>query len=305
MGTIINAQFLADLAVGYSALFTESMQNAPTFYQKFCMSTSSNGSSEELGWMAELPAVRQMLDERQVSRLRAELINVPNLDWEVTIKVLANEINDDKLGIVRARIMDMAQQMMRHRDRLLAQRLIEGLATINSYDGVNFFAATHPRDGGLADQSNTGNTALSATSFNTAYAQMAALTDRNGQPLGIVPDTLFFGPKLRATALAICKAGVVSDGAGAGVTNVNMGIVEPVLVPDFVGTADDYWGLACTTRPVKPCVYQERMAPEFTALDTDGSSERAFMRREYLYGAFARGNVYPVMWEMIQLHNVA
>lgn len=50
------------------------------------------------------------------------------------------------------------------------------------------------------------------------------------------------------------------------------------------------WFLLCTTRPMKPIIYQERKAPVFTAKDRE-TDDNVFERNEYVYGVDMRCNV--------------
>lgn len=50
------------------------------------------------------------------------------------------------------------------------------------------------------------------------------------------------------------------------------------------------WFLLCTTRPLKPIIYQERKAPVFTAKDRE-TDDNVFERNEFVYGVDMRCNV--------------
>lgn len=56
------------------------------------------------------------------------------------------------------------------------------------------------------------------------------------------------------------------------------------------GGAGTPWFLMCTTRPLKPIIYQERKAPVFTAKDRE-SDDNVFERNEFVYGVDMRCNV--------------
>lgn len=73
---------------------------------------------------------------------------------------------------------------------------------------------------------------------------------------------------------------------------------HPVMLAD--GTMSTYantdggagtpWFLMCTTRPLKPIIYQERKAPVFTAKDRE-NDDNVFERNEFVYGVDMRCNV--------------
>ena len=56
------------------------------------------------------------------------------------------------------------------------------------------------------------------------------------------------------------------------------------------GGAGTPWFLMCTTRPLKPIIYQERKAPSFTAKDSE-KDDNVFERNEFVYGVDMRCNV--------------
>jgi len=57
------------------------------------------------------------------------------------------------------------------------------------------------------------------------------------------------------------------------------------------------WYLLDTSRALKPIIFQQRQAPEFTHM-TDRADESVFMRNEYRYGIYSRCNVGFGFWQM-------
>ena len=60
--------------------------------------------------------------------------------------------------------------------------------------------------------------------------------------------------------------------------------------------AGDPWFLLDTTRAVRPFIFQNRLKPDFQAMD-DPKDENVFMRDKYLYGTRSRCNVGFGMWQ--------
>jgi phage major head subunit gpT-like protein len=58
------------------------------------------------------------------------------------------------------------------------------------------------------------------------------------------------------------------------------------------------WFLLDTTQALKPIILQMRKKPEFAQMTDPNSSERVFMKNEYLYGIEARANVGFSFWQM-------
>jgi len=57
------------------------------------------------------------------------------------------------------------------------------------------------------------------------------------------------------------------------------------------------WFLMCTSRPLKPLIFQKRKEYEFVSMDRP-TDENVFMRAQYLYGVEARLNVGFGFWQM-------
>lgn len=68
---------------------------------------------------------------------------------------------------------------------------------------------------------------LTASNYATAYADMMAMENDEGQPLGVSPNLLVVGPSNRAAALEI----VMAERNSSGATNVNRNSAEVLVVP--------------------------------------------------------------------------
>lgn len=68
-----------------------------------------------------------------------------------------------------------------------------------------------------------------------------------------------------------------------------------LLAPDK--DAGEPWYLMCTTRPIKPIIFQRRKPYELKRMDSP-TDENVFMRAEYVYGVQARVNVGYGLWQL-------
>lgn len=68
-------------------------------------------------------------------------------------------------------------------------------------------------------------------------------------------------------------------------------------VSNFMGGTGIPWFLFCTSRAIKPFIWQTRRDYEFTSLDKP-DDENVFMRDEYVYGVDARCNAGFGFWQM-------
>ena len=68
-------------------------------------------------------------------------------------------------------------------------------------------------------------------------------------------------------------------------------------VSNFGGGAGALWVLMCTTKPIKPLIFQKRQEAQFTALDSPDNPE-AFSRKRFIYGADSRNTAGYTMWQL-------
>ena len=132
---------------------------------------------------------------------------------------------------------------------------------------------------------------LSLEAYIAARAAMMSLTNSQGEPLNLVPDTLVVAPALEATARDILVADYIN-----GTKNTMQGTAKPLVVPRLAGN-DKAWFLLCTSRPIKPLIYQQRKAAKFVSL-TKEDDENVFMKKKFIYGADSRGNAGFGFWQM-------
>ncbi|MGL9774585.1 MAG: Mu-like prophage major head subunit gpT family protein [Sodalis sp. (in: enterobacteria)] len=62
-------------------------------------------------------------------------------------------------------------------------------------------------------------------------------------------------------------------------------------------TSDCAWFLMNSSRPLKPLIFQQRQAPLFVAM-IDINSPDVFMRKQFKFGAEARGLAGFGFWQM-------
>lgn len=114
-----------------------------------------------------------------------------------------------------------------------------------------------------------------------------------GQQAALNPAKLIFG-LLKNGFITACYDGqnffdtdhvVMVDGAETSVSNMQAG-------------AFPAWYLLDTARPIKPLIYQDRIKAELVAKDDPNSSDAAFMRDEFVYGARSRGAAGFGFWQM-------
>lgn len=73
---------------------------------------------------------------------------------------------------------------------------------------------------------------------------------------------------------------------------------EEVSVSNIQAGAGEPWYLLCTTKSLMPLVYQDRVTAELIVHDDPETSDRVFMKDEFLYGTRSRGAAGYTYWQL-------
>jgi phage major head subunit gpT-like protein len=294
---IINSSTLQSLRTGFHSNFKSGYTAAPTFYDKFTSTISSTSDIETYGWMTQLPSMREWLGPRLVHNLNEAAYTLRNKDFELTIGVGRNQIEDEKLGIYSTLFQDMGDSARRWPDQIVKTALQAGTST-TTFDGVNFFATTHPLNPAGNQSNNFTSTALTAPNYVTTRAAMMAYTGSDGEVMGVMPNLLIVPPQLESTARTILNADFLS----AGETNVWKNSAQLLVIPQLANQATT-WYLADTSRPIKPLIFQQRKAPEFVSR-TELDSDTVFHKKTFEFGVDSRGAAGYSLWFLMS-RNIA
>ncbi len=140
---IINQEALARLYTGFTAVFNAAFQDTQSWHERVSMTVPANTRIMDYKFLLDFPMVREWIGDRQISSLEPKAYQVESKDWEATIEVDRNDIEDDQLGLYNPIISALAQEARKHPEKLIADLLTGGFTT-TCYDGHNFFATDHP-----------------------------------------------------------------------------------------------------------------------------------------------------------------
>lgn len=284
---IVNAQNLRGIYVAFNTLFNKAFEGQKPTYQRIATVVPSTTESETYAWLGDIPGMREWLGDREVQNLSGSDYTIKNKDFELTVGVGRNAIEDDKIGLYNPSIQMLAESAALHPDELVFSLLSDAFTAL-CYDGKPFFSADHPV--GEKTVSNKLTDKLSLQSYITARAMMQSFKNSKGRSLGLVPDLLVVPPALEATARDILIADYVN-----GTRNTMKDTAEIQVEPRL--TSDSAWFLLATKRPLKPIIFQQRKKPKFVSI-TEETSQNVFMQKTYLYGVDSRDNVGFGFWQM-------
>jgi len=155
---IINADALARVYTAFSAVFNNAYQSRETWFEQVAMTVPATTRIMDYKFLLDFPTVREWIGDRQINSLEPKAYQVETKDWEATIEIERNDVEDEQLGLYNPIIAAMAEEAKRHPERLISQLLKTGAASA-CYDGKSFFAADHPVGNTTASNfDNGGNT---------------------------------------------------------------------------------------------------------------------------------------------------
>jgi phage major head subunit gpT-like protein len=150
---IIDQSYLDGIYASLNAIFNAALEGAPTFYKKVAMVVPSNGRANDYKFMLQFPMLQEWIGDRKFRSLAAANFTIENKDYEATVEVDRNDIEDDQIGIYNPIVAELGRAAAQHPDMLIAKLLVSGFST-TCYDGQYFFDSDHQVAG--TNVSNTG-----------------------------------------------------------------------------------------------------------------------------------------------------
>ena len=227
---------------------------------------------------------------------------VRNKPFEDTISIASEDLRHDQYGIFNGALKFLAAATAKWPDVMLRDLIYNN--TTAGYDNKYQFATDHPTLGGdvvgpdTSTQQNywSSGCALTFDNYATIRAAMMAFKGEDGLPLGITPNVLMVPPALESRGKLVIEADMITGALAtttAPVTNVYKNSAKLLVNPDLKSATD--WFLLDCTKPVKPWIFQQEMAPRTTYI-TDPTHPSVFNNRQFVYGVEAWGNVASSLW---------
>ena len=140
---IVTPALLKSLFTGYNASYQKGLGMAPSQFNKIASVIKSTSASNTYGWLGQFPQFREWVGDRVIKDMEAHGYQIFNKDFESTIGVNRNDIEDDNLGIYTPLFEEMGRAASAHPDELVFALLAAGFAS-ECFDGQYFFDTDHP-----------------------------------------------------------------------------------------------------------------------------------------------------------------
>lgn len=292
----VNASTLIATHKTFRALFLSTFDSFTPMWMKHAMEVPSTNAAEIYNWLGRVAQMREWVDEKVAKELRGFDYTIKNKDWESTIFIDRNVIEDDQLGLVRPRVMDLSQRAKAHPDKLLSEiRRAGSTATGLCYDGQQFYDTDHA-EGSSGTQSNklTGTGVTADKVRDDLFAAKAALRkykDDQGEPF-ILGQAMLDVVAVIPPDLEKVFDELNNPAPGATVPKTPIAYeVDPYLTD-----AND-WYLDYVGSMLKPFIKQDRKAVNFVALD-QANDETVFFKKKFYYGVEGRYAVSYGLWQL-------
>lgn len=299
-GLIVNAATLSNVFTNIKTTFHKAFDAAPSQWQQTAMLVPSTGKQNDYSWLSSFPRMKKWVGDKVVKALEAFKYTIVNDDFEATVEVDRNDIEDDNLGIYGPQAQSAGYSAKQLPDEIVSE-LKNNAFTSKCYDSQYFYDTDHAVGdgaGGTTSVSNKGTKKLSnatlaaaEASYGAARTAIMSFKDDEGRPLGVVPNVLEVPPALEAMGNLLLTADKLNDNSPNPYKGTATLLVNPRL------TSTTAWFLHCTNMPVKPYILQERKKPVFVQ-QTGMDSDEVFSRRKFKFGAEARYAGGYSLWQL-------
>lgn len=293
---LLDRSNLENAYVTYSTIFDLALTNTEAIYPQVTTVINGAGPVNQFNWLDDMPTMQPWIGPRTVNRLRAEK-HVLTTGWYANgIELDYDDVNEDRLGIVRPRIEMLAEMGPKKIDAVSMDFYINGFAGLLGlcYDGQFLFDTDHTADGAgtTGSQSNLVTGAFSSATYNQALTAMMQFKGSNGEPLEITPDTLMAGPSQQLAVRQLLTAQYLANGA----TNVDAGTTRAIINARITGANNLKWFLLALKYRIRAVMVGIELPPQFAQL-IGWDQLHMFMHRTMLAGAHMKVGWCYGLWQ--------
>jgi phage major head subunit gpT-like protein len=153
---LINQSNLDGIYTSLNAIFNAAFASVEPTHEQISMLVPSNSRVNDYKFMLQFPMLQKWVGDRIFRSLGAANFTITNEDYEASIEVDRNDIEDDQIGIYNPIVGELGRAAAQHPSILLATLIAAGFTT-NCYDGQYFFDSDHPQGSGTASNTGGGN----------------------------------------------------------------------------------------------------------------------------------------------------
>lgn len=253
------------------------------------MEIPSLGPIETYRFLQELPEFQQWIGDLKKDDLAEYSYALENIDFAAAVDIHKNEIEDDRDGVILARIRGMAGGETRKWGKLVDAVLKNG-TTGTAFDSIAFFSDTsgvRVNDNLLAGTISAGTPTLAQIAADLRTVRNAGLgfKDSRGEIVGMMFDTFVVPPNLEMGFMQLMQSNSDPSLTNAGTVNPFRSWVKRVIVDPGLTDLNDFYAFA-TNYSVGGIIKQKRQGVETWLDDT-----QVRVNKKLTFGGDFRGNV--------------
>lgn len=168
---IVNGANLNAIFLNLSKAFNLTFNDTQVEYPDIAMVIPSNGAYQDYRWLSNFPQMKEWVGKKNIAKLSEYDYVIRNKNYEATIEVLRDNIEDDQLGIYKPQAESAAWSAKQHPDEIVFEAA-NAVFTAKCYDGQPMVSNNHKV--GKTTVSNKGTKKLSIASQEAARASFGA-----------------------------------------------------------------------------------------------------------------------------------
>jgi phage major head subunit gpT-like protein len=287
-----NAENMDSLFKAYNTAFTRAQLAAAgrdgargVLLNEAAMTIPSSARSNVHAWMLQLPGMREWIGPRLVHELKFDAIKVVNRDFESTVEVGVNDIEDDQNGAYTPLFTAMGQSA----ETIWMELAIEALVKNKDWaDEKPFFAKNRKLLAGQSEVvTNATSSAFSSAAVEAAIIAMRSFMLSADRPAMVTPKYLIVGPLLEFRAAEVFEREFVDGGVNNVLKNALTVRVSNLLVGAHAGK----WFVLGEKNGMKPVAVQQRKMGVLVRKDKP-TDDNVFDENKAKYGTHARGESF-------------
>ncbi len=287
---LVTSDFLAGLLTNFRAIFNQELgelDRTLADYKKIATIIPSTSDKESYGWLGAPPAMSEWKDKKVLHGMNANDYTLTNKDYEATMEIDRNTIEDDKYSLIKPRIRGLAMRAIKFFNEKVFSALDDGGAAYGYDSSYYFFANTRVIGGSgnidnILDGSYSASTTEVLAGIDAAVTAMRNFKDDRGVPMNLTPDTIVCSPAMEMLIRRALQPSV------AGVALPESGYFADRIIPSpWIDGTSTTWYVLCTTAEIKPLILQMRKEPMLITLD-DPKSSHVFFNKTFLYSVETR-----------------